>query len=99
MYMEVSEEDNPRLSFDLRFYEANLQLSEIGNFLFRMSQHYAIPDGQFKPLYEEIKAGRFGHLSGGIDRNGRDFMTAYYEQRVDPVTGDSSALCQPCFFT
>lgn len=82
MYIEVSEQGNPRWSFDINLYEANLYLAEVEDLLFGMSKHYAIPDGQFKLLYNTIKANRLGHLSGGIDREGRDFFTVYYEPEV-----------------
>lgn len=79
MYIEVSEQGNPRCSFDINLYEANLKLAEVEDLLFSMSRHYAIPDGQFESMYDTIKANRLGHLSGGIDREGRDFFTVYYE--------------------
>jgi hypothetical protein len=82
MYIEVSEPGNPRRSFDINLYEANLRLAEVEDLLFSMSRQYAIPDGQFEPLYDTIKANRLGHLSGGIDREGRDFFTVYYEPDV-----------------
>jgi hypothetical protein len=82
MYIEVSEQGNPRRSFDINLYEANLQLAKVEDSLFSMSRHYAIPDGQFEPLYDTIKSNRLGHLSGGIDREGRDFFTVYYEPDV-----------------
>jgi hypothetical protein len=79
MYIEVSEEGNPRLSFDINLYEANLRLSDIKDYLFRMREHFSIPEREFEPWYNKIKDSRFGHLSGGIDRNGKDFFTVYYE--------------------
>jgi hypothetical protein len=51
---------------------------EIYPFLLRMCQHYCTPPEQFAPLYARVKARTFGHLSGGIDREGRDFLTVYY---------------------
>jgi hypothetical protein len=79
MYIEVSEAGNPRSSFDLNLYEANLQVCEVQDFLFDALHHYAIPRERFEPLYEQISRCRLGHLSGGIDRHGRDFLTVYYE--------------------
>jgi hypothetical protein len=43
-----------------------------------MGQHYAIPSEEFHPLYEGVKNKTFGHIAGGIDREGRDFLTVYY---------------------
>lgn len=79
MYIEVSEQGNPRMSFDLNLYEANMRLADIEDLLFGLQRHYGVPDAQFEPLYRGIKDCRLGHLSGGIDRKGRDFFTVYYD--------------------
>jgi len=78
LYFEVSEEDNPRRSFDINMYRANLRLSELYPFLLDIVRHYSIPDEQFHSLYEPMKSRIFGHLSGGIDRQDRDFLTLYF---------------------
>jgi len=78
LYFEVSEEGNPRKSFDINMYRANLRLSELYPFLLDIVRHYSIPDEQFHALYEPVKSQIFGHLSGGIDRQGRDFLTLYF---------------------
>jgi len=78
LYFEVSEEGNPRKSFDINMYRANLRLSELYPFLLDIVRHYSISDEQFHALYEPVKSQIFGHLSGGIDRQGRDFLTLYF---------------------
>jgi hypothetical protein len=78
LYLEVSEEDNPRRSFDINMYRANLLLSELYPFLLDIVKYYSIPDEQFDTLYEPVKSQIFGHLSGGIDRQDRDFFTIYF---------------------
>jgi len=79
IYLEVSEEDNPRRSFDINLYKANLQLHELYPLLSKMSRHYSISSEEFDPLYDQIGTRLFGHLAGGIDREGKDFLTVYYE--------------------
>ena len=79
IYLEVSEEDNPRRSFDINLYKANLKLHELYPFLSKTSRHYSIPPEEFDPLYDQIRTRLFGHLAGGIDREGKDFLTIYYE--------------------
>jgi hypothetical protein len=44
-----------------------------------MRRHYSIPSGEFDHLFEQVGDKIFGHLSGGIDREGKDFLTTYYE--------------------
>lgn len=78
MYLEVSEEGNPRLSFDIKLYESNLRLCDINDFLSMIRQHYSIPAVQFEHMYNQIKTNRVVHLSGGVDRKGKDFFTFYY---------------------
>lgn len=78
LYLEVTEKDNPRESFDINIYRANLQLSELYPFLVEMCQNYKIPGEKFHALYDTVKTRICGHLSGGVDRDGKDFFTVYY---------------------
>ncbi len=78
LYLEVSEENNPRRSFDINMYRATLQLRELDPLFSKMCQHYSISSDEFHALYDQVKTKRFGHLSGGIDREGKDFLTVYY---------------------
>ena len=78
LYLEVSEENNPRRSFDINTYRAALELRELHPLLSKMCQHYSISSETFHALYDQVKTKIFGHLSGGIDREGKDFLTVYY---------------------
>ena len=81
LYFEASEEGNPRNSFDINMYWANLQTAEIYPLLLNMARHYSIDLDQFEELYEGMKTQKFGHLSGGTDREGRDFLTVYFSEK------------------
>lgn len=81
LYFEASEEGNPRNSFDINMYWANLQMAEIYPLLLNMARHYSIELKQFEELYEAVKTQKFGHLSGGTDREGRDFLTVYFSEK------------------
>jgi hypothetical protein len=78
LYIEAEEENNPRRSFDMNMYGAKIPLEELYPLLMDMCQHYSIPAAEFDILYDQFKAKLFGHLSGGIDREGKDFLTVYY---------------------
>jgi hypothetical protein len=80
MYLEVKESDNPRQSFDINLHPADLKLENIQPLLTQMSQHYAIPSEQFERFYKPIGTSKLGHISAGIDRHNRDFLTTYYEK-------------------
>lgn len=82
LYVEVSEEGNPRKSFDVNLYKANLQVGDIHPFLSDLARHYCIPSETFQPWLKRIFARPLGHLSGGMDKDGRNFMTTYYETRA-----------------
>jgi hypothetical protein len=77
-YMEVDEENNPRKSFDINIYRAKLPLNELQPWLSQMCEHYGIPSEEFRLLYDGVQDKTFGHIAGGIDREGRDFLTVYY---------------------
>ena len=77
-YLEVSEVGNPRKSFDINMYKAQLKLMDLYPLLLKTMQHYAISVDKFHSLYERIQTDRFGHLAAGVDREGRDFLTVYY---------------------
>jgi hypothetical protein len=77
-YVEVEEENNPRRSFDMNMYRARLRLEELSPLLLDLCQHYSIPAEEFHILIDQFKTKIFGHLSGGIDREGKDFLTIYY---------------------
>ena len=79
IYVEVGEDNNPRKSFDINLYKAQLRLSEIVSSLSRMREHYSIPTEQFARLYQLVGNKLFGHLAGGLNREGKDFLTVYYE--------------------
>jgi len=78
LYIEVNEDNNPRLSFDIKLYEANLLMGEITPFMADILRFYEIPADRFAALNASVRDKAFGHLSGGIDRNGQDFITLYY---------------------
>ena len=77
-YFEVTEENSKRKSFDINVYQADIQLEELYPLLSEMCRHYSIPSGEFHALYEPFKSKIVGHLSGGIGRDGKDFLTVYF---------------------
>lgn len=77
-YLEVTEDGNARRSFDLNVYDAGLQVKDVQAALFAMRDRFGVRPGQFQALYDQIRDSRFGHLAGGIHRNGADFFNVYY---------------------
>jgi len=91
LYLEVSEEGNPRRSFDINMYRANLAMRDLHPWLERMRRHYGISAEAFSALYVPSASQIFGHLSGGIDRQGRDFLTVYFGVKGSSRQGDPYA--------
>lgn len=77
-YLEVSEADNPRKSFDINTYKAQFVLKDLFPLFSQVMAHYAIPLAKSQSLYRMIENDRLGHLAGGVDREGRDFFTVYH---------------------
>ena len=78
LYIEVCEDDNPRVSFDIKLYEAKLLMREISPLMSEILDFYEIPLDRFDLISERVQDKTFGHLSGGIDRSGQDFLTIYF---------------------
>ena len=81
IYMEVSEEGTARRSYDMNLYKAELTLAAIEPALREAASRYAVPREPFDALYARIRGRPLGHLSGGMARDGADFLTVYYETR------------------
>jgi hypothetical protein len=79
VYVEAAEEGNPRQSFDLNFYKARLRLGELQGALQALCAGYAISAEALEKTLAAAGDRQLGHLSGGIGRDGRDFLTVYYE--------------------
>jgi hypothetical protein len=78
LYVEVNEENNPRRSFDLNLYRAGLEVGELYPLLLKACRQYSIAPRVFHAAYDGATEKLFGHLSGGVDREGNDFLTFYY---------------------
>jgi hypothetical protein len=76
-YLDVSEEGNPRRSFDINVYRARLRMEELAPALSQVCRRYGV-ERTFAGLYHRMRGNIFGHIAGGIDRQGEDFVTAYY---------------------
>ena len=78
LFLSVHEGGNPRNSFDINVYRAGLHMKEIHSFLLDIGRFYSIPGERFHDLYDTIETQILGHIAGGIDRSGNDFLTLYF---------------------
>lgn len=79
MYLEVRETDNSRASFDLNFHAAQLKLTAIESQAFELARRHSIPTSRFQSLWPDVAARTLCHISGGLSRDGQDFLTIYYD--------------------
>lgn len=79
VYVEAAEEGNPRKSFDVNFYKAGLRVTELQPVLSALWRRYSIPGEPPQEIAAQAGVYPFGHLSGGLGRDGQDFLTVYYE--------------------
>jgi hypothetical protein len=84
-YLEVTEEGNSRRSFDVNLYSAFLTMGDIRPLLLRMAERYSLSIEEFGARLDSVEKRKFGHLTGGIDREGRDFFTFHFG--VEPRRG------------
>lgn len=93
-FFEVLEEGSGRRSFDVNVYDAKLCMGDIQDLLFRAGRKFGLPEETLVLLMDRIREERLGHLSGGIDRNGRSFLTFYHGggrlQKQEPWTGSTA---------
>jgi tryptophan halogenase len=78
LLMEVEEPDNPRRSYDINVYRAELHLRDIADLVGAVATDFAVPQPQVHALLERSGALALGHLSGGRGRDGGEFVTIYY---------------------
>ncbi len=78
LYMEVTEEDNPRKSFDVNLYRSGMRMKLFYPLFLEICGYYDIVAEQFRTVFESSSDKVLGHISGGIDREGNEFFTVYY---------------------
>ena len=75
---------NEQLAYDINLYKADLTLAGIDQELRQAASRYGLPREEFDELYSRVCDRPLGHLSGGLARDGADFLTVYYETQPLP---------------
>lgn len=79
MFVEVSEQGTPRKSFDLNLYRAGFTVSDIAEQLQEAASIFDVNIQQFSQLMSIIAEKPLGHISAGIGRDEKEYLTIYYE--------------------
>lgn len=82
LYLEVSETRNPRRSFDVNLYQTGISLSSCSTALRKAAAHFGVAKSEIELPLELFGHCALGHLSGGTDRHGQEFMSIYLETKT-----------------
>ena len=77
-YLEVNEANNPRRSFDLNLYDAELTIADLRAEIEQMANRFSQNSAKINAFVDQIQHFPAGHLAGGTHRNGSDFFNIYY---------------------
>ncbi len=79
LYLEASESDNPRRSFDVNLYKTGLRVQDVARELREAAIRFGVAEELVEVQLQTHGHRLLGHLSGGIDRHGSEFLTVYAE--------------------
>jgi hypothetical protein len=78
-YLEAREDGGSRISFDLNLYAAMLRMEDVADIVRPAGLAFDIDPGLLDRFLASVSDRILGHVSAGIDRDGSDFVTLYYE--------------------
>ncbi|MDI1243850.1 MAG: hypothetical protein PSV24_00425 [Rhodoferax sp.] len=79
LYLEVSEDANPRCSFDINLYKTGLRVADAAPELHQAARQFDISVETLEQQLQRFGPCLLGHLSGGTDRHGVEFLSVYAE--------------------
>lgn len=79
--VEVSDSDSARISFDVNLYDTGLRLRELSPVIEELATAFAVED-DYQRVIRSTSDHIAGHLSGGLDRSGKPFLTIYHTSQV-----------------
>lgn len=79
LYLEASEAGNPRRSFDINLYKSGLRVGDVAAELRSLALHFGIAPEAIEEQLRQLGELALGHISGGCDRRGAEFLSVYAE--------------------
>lgn len=79
LYLEVSEQGNPRASFDINLYKSGMRVVDAAPQLRQASAYFQLSAALIEEQLQLLGSCALGHLSSGMDRHGKPFLTVYGE--------------------
>ncbi|WP_420101044.1 tryptophan 7-halogenase [Bosea sp. (in: a-proteobacteria)] len=77
-FLEVKEEESPRLSYDLNLYATGLSVAALAGVIQPAFAHLAVPQGDIRDVLARHGAETLGHIAAGVGRRGAPFVTIYF---------------------
>lgn len=77
-FFDVLEDESGRRSFDVNVYDAKLRIEDIQGLFPVVCREFALSEETLLPLLDRIRHEILGHLSGGVDRCGKEFLSFYH---------------------
>lgn len=84
LYLEASESGNPRRSFDVNLYKTGMRVADAAPELRLAAGHLSIAPEVMETQLQRLGRCPLGHLSGGTDRHGGEFLSVYGE--IQPLS-------------
>lgn len=79
LYLEASESGNPRRSFDVNLYKTGLFVSDVAAELRAAAALFEVGSDTIEAQLGALGHRPLGHISGGTDRYGSEFLSIYGE--------------------
>lgn len=86
MFVEVTDDNSTRMSFDVNLYESALTVGKLSPILQPLAVNFGISAAVFSRLLLLSKDNFAGHISGGTDREGLAFLTIYHAGHDEVIT-------------
>lgn len=84
LYLEVEEAGTPRQSYDINLYKAGLTLADAMPAIGTAGALLGVDPGALQAAFGPHVGRPLGHISAGLGRDGRAFMTWYWEVEALP---------------
>lgn len=92
VYLEATEAGNPRHSFDINLYPCGLLVREVQAELREAASRFGIAQEDVEGPLRQLAGLPLGHLSGGCDRRGGEFLSVYAEVAPLPARSPGAGM-------
>jgi hypothetical protein len=79
IYLEATDMNSERTSFDLNLYKAGITLGDINQFILKTMQFFEIDARKWNAFLGKIRSKVLGHISGGHSSSRDQFLSVYYD--------------------